>query len=242
MLWTQGFERESATGLGWEPLLRDRLLARFAGLPRADTTVAAEAGLGIPPSSYWYILYSHHAFGRILILAEPETSTLRSLTGGATPFDSGGLWHGHIKGAPPFGSEADRTAYFSSSCTALPATESAVTNWVQSGYDTPTDYVIGLPPKHLDRIINSSATNDPRAWSWEAHISSLDYSPHPVTPQKVILSPEDARYFPIWLQDEDNSLKLHEQRQLLMWCANNLVPAANPLETAIDYLSRASGP
>jgi len=236
MWWTQGFAAIVSPGMGWQPLLRDRLRAHFQDHVRTANTEAAEIGLGMPPSSYWFVLSGNPAFGRILIMSQPNPTVLRGCDGGATPFDTGGLWHNHIVAVPPFTTPAGKVAYFNSTSASHEDADDEAKDWILQHYSNSVDYVYGSPPDSLDRIDTTSGVNDSRAWTWEVRLNSLDYDHHPVPPVIVVLTPEDSRHFSVWLQDDDQVLSDNDYNEMVDWCMRNFRPDDDPFRVALEQM------
>jgi len=155
-----------ATGATLTPqrMLQDAKLLREA---KTDVTRRAEAALGLGNSLYFYVGHACPEFGQIVLVYDPTwTETER---GSATPFDTGGLYGGFIKGS---GTE-DPVPYFTRFRVGLASWRKQLGEYVERHFASKRGYVLG------DRAVADDSTgrllhpdNHRRAWTWELQIEN----------------------------------------------------------------------
>src|SRR5262245_26457598 len=96
--WVRGL-RPPHPSTDWREQATLCLLCTFSAIPTGRATGESEDGLGFPPSSYFYIGRADPAFSDFVCIYIPDVH----VNGGTTPFDSGGIWHGHIIASPAWG-------------------------------------------------------------------------------------------------------------------------------------------
>ena len=90
-------------------LITDVLDDRWDGIERVPKTIQAESGLGIAGLPvYYFVMRTERAFGRVVFVYVCHEAVDSPPDGGATPFDSGGLWHGHVHTDPEMAQDEKR--------------------------------------------------------------------------------------------------------------------------------------
>lgn len=166
-------------GLRWpdDPVARHRLITdvlqgRCAEVEPSRTTVEAEDGLDIADRpSYFFVMRTEQAFGRaVFVYTDNGTSDQTGEGGGATPFDSGGLWHGHLCTEPPIGRD-QRLDLFRAANASLADWQRDFGDYVRINYSRLEEYVLGSSPKQgTPPIVPRSPPNSARAWTWEVRV------------------------------------------------------------------------
>lgn len=138
---------------------------------------------------------------------------------GATPFDSGGLWHGCIKTAPAL-TDSGKQQLFRKKDVLLTAFPSAFENYIFENYDAIRDYVEGKPPRIGTRPIMLDEPNSTRAWTWEVRIPRSIVSKWAELVGGFITQ-DDMNDCSDWLT-YDSAIEDAEAEEILRWANNNM--------------------
>ena len=200
-------------------------------------TEPSEDGLGIARSQYWYVLFVSSAFGRVATIWNFQNDTVAASDWGSlTPFDSGGLWHDHIKVEPKFPNETEKRDFFQTQLVELGNWVTAFREWLAM-YSDPTAYCDGNPPDGApESRILMHAPNDSRAWTWEARIS-VDHINEACKPESIFWDSQDEDDFLNWIQTEACTLTQVEKVWLQTWCIDHGLTSTSP-HNAIQQLMR----
>ncbi len=237
MYWVQALPGEARRSSSWTHVLRDRLVSRFDRIDPTDNTREAEDGLDLGRCAYWYVLRCDDAFTRCIVVSHPPADP-SSLEGGALPFDSGGLWHGHLVADPVFDDAADRSAFAKKSHVPIDSVPAEFPSWIATSYDPPQGYVDGVAPAKSERII-AGDPNEPRAWTWEVHVRALPYVNPPSVPHQLFMHVDDADWFRTFLRDEDSELRPDEYEGLIAWLESSVRETSDPMADAAAILRGA---
>lgn len=203
--WTNGFPPEKSLD-EWAPALMRVLQHTFEDDVRKPSTSAAEMGLGLPPSVYWYIGSCHANFAGHAV-ALWQVGPTAGLDGGICPFDSGGLWHRYIHTDPPLNSAGEVVDYFVMSDRPLEDWPLPVSAEVRQCYDDfVADYVLAPKPpdrRPTARVHLPAPHQDPRAWLWEARIAVSDAGRAPLNLRWFYWRQEDSNLFTRWVKTDD---------------------------------------
>lgn len=225
----------------WRSVLRDRLVGEHARIKPGAKTQAAELGLGLDTSAYWFIFRCVEPFGRIVVVSEPPRYlTDPAGTAGATPFDSGGLWDDRIEAHPPFGDDAERVQYFWDAQVSLREWVRSFVDWLSDGGLKLAEYVLGLPPTQSGRIICTTPPNQERAWTWEVQLPTT--TPKHELPRRhnLVMREDEAEWFLTWLRDDDVELTQFEYTELTTWCLDSLKTSPDPALDTVALLTNAA--
>lgn len=198
--------------MGWGRTLINVLLGNLSGVRKSPSTIQAEAGLGILPSWYWYVGRSSTRFGHGIFLWDVRLDGLPSATPGVCSFDTGGLWHGYIKTAPPVSTADMKREVFQSHDRQLGSWWTAFDEYLRQNYDTPSEYLHGLPPRVGSPPIICDLPNESAAWTWEGRIT-LDLVEHVGPPSRFFVNEEDLDFL-FGILETDQSLDLPERKQI----------------------------
>ena len=119
---------------------------------------------------YCFVMRTERAFGRaVFVYTDIGTGDQTSQGGGATPFDSGGLWHGHIHTEPPIERDQRRTMFRTAN---VPLTDwqGDFGTYVRTNYPRAEEYVLGHCPEQGTPPIVPRSPNSARAWTWEIRV------------------------------------------------------------------------
>jgi hypothetical protein len=129
----------------------------------------------VKPSEYSALVtactsYVGHAcpdFGQIVLVYAPDWSSFKP--GGATPFDTGGLKLGYVKGS---GTE-DPVSYYNAHRVDLTSWASEFITYIRTHFSSPQAYVLGNRASVDDptgRLLHHE--NARRAWTWELQVEA----------------------------------------------------------------------
>lgn len=150
---------------------------------RSARAIAAEQGLNLGDCLYFYVGYAcsdfvEMALNRVIrtafVLLYDNSIVTHTDTGGHTPFDSGGVWHGYIRFSPEMTTEQARTwAAACPSVNTLANWRDNVDEYVSRAFGTEGDYVEATHPRVSDTEGDGRMThprNDRRAWTYEVRL------------------------------------------------------------------------
>lgn len=174
-IYTQGLRdtdvlRASGTHMDWQRVLFHRLRLEHRKLGRGPTTAAAEDGLQIDPSAYWYI-------GRL----EPDyayivTLSIDALEPGAQgvvcPFDTGGLWHDKLTLVAPL-TPTQKRQFLADNSYSMDNYHAAMQSWLESAFEVNehvASYSRGAKPS-AHSIPDIVIDDDTRSWTWEVRVA-----------------------------------------------------------------------
>ena len=208
-------------------LITDILQGRCADAERSPRTVEAEGGLGIPGQpSYYFVMRTERAFGRaVFVYTDTGTSDRQtSHGGGATAFDSGGLWHCCIRTEPPTGRD-ERRRLFHAANIPLADWQPAFETYVQVNYARVEEYVAGHGPEVGTPPIVPKSPNRPRAWTWEVRVPRDSVAGCLLLIGGAMRRMDYENYIN-WLT-ESSPVEDEEARQIQRWTLENLVLSDN---------------
>lgn len=232
--WVQG-QREVADAVGaitWMELLYRRLTDGFDHIATGQTTQRSEAGLGLAPHTYFYVERPHPLFGECVVaFAERE----RGEESRATPFDTGGLWTGHIATREELSAD-ERRALVKRWSMPSPSYEIPFDAWVAADVGGLPQYRVGArPTAHLVEVIDLESCSD-QAWTWEARVPKYENAAERVRPSAVFMMDGRTAAYLDWLRDT-RWLDGGERTTHLQWIAEHVVETANPVDEMIRYLN-----
>jgi hypothetical protein len=171
-MWTQGLrmlDEPSVSPMSWQHLLYRRLSNQHNAIPPAAATAAAEVGLGLGRNAYWYIGRVEPDFGQIVCVHLADTASDTRIK--VNPFDTGGLWHGHIQTDPPLDA-AQRVTLVASTQLDIGGYDAQMRSWLAAAYGSPpTSYPTGgVPSVSTVPVVTLPPPNEPRSWTWEGRI------------------------------------------------------------------------
>lgn len=201
-------------------------------------TKDAEEGLGIAGSPhYFYVMRTERAFGfAVFFFRENPAFHWPIEAYGASPFDTGGLWHGHIYTRPPIDPD-ERKRLFVRSQIPLSRWKSVFEEYVAKNYASLADYVTGSCPRvGVDSIV-LGPPNTSRAWTWELRVpNSLMHSSLELL--HGFLSEDDHDKYLDWLWS-DSALDDAICRHIQLWMQDNMTfapPGVSALKLAQSEL------
>ena len=233
-----GLPEPTSTHLYWcEAITR---IIRRHWSPRHPTTktMQAEKGLGIEGEPrYFYAMRTEPAFGfAVFFFRQVLHSPWPADTHGATPFDTGGLWHGGIVTQPPAGPKEKRRI-FRQHQVSLPRWIYAFNQYISTNYHTINDYIEGhVPLTGIPRII-SHRPNTSRAWTWEVRVPT-EWMNEGVDLAEGFLPEQEQPKYLDWLWS-DSGLDDTTCRSIQLWMQENMtvaplgVSASRIAETAL---------
>ena len=184
----------------WYQSLAYVLSLKWSNRTASHRTSSAESGLGISGTPhYFYIMRTEQAFGFAVFLFHHNNDLpWPSATQGATPFDSGGLWHEKFHTRLPISTDQDKKHFFLCHQKSLSSCLADFRCYLTRNYDSLDAYVRGSPPANELAPIIAGPPNTSRAWTWELRIPSALMRRHVVL-HRGFLSAEDCCRFSDWL-------------------------------------------
>jgi hypothetical protein len=183
--------------IDWFRHVQALLLSTFHTDVSGGATAAAEAGLGLPPSCYWYIFRTEAHFGHIVFLWTEKTA-FRPGDGAVAPFDTGGIWHGHVMMDPVLDSDG-KARFVASNSAPVSGWRGAFEKWILANYESMAEYVAGTPPKVGVPGIVYDSRNSAVSWTWEARLEKKSYRQQ-VAIRHVFWNADDRKAFEDWVE------------------------------------------
>lgn len=208
-------------GKRWQEVVALLILGDLHLVPPSATTTAAEAGLGISPSWYWYVARTETVFGRTLSFWSTAAEPWHADERGICPFDTGGLWHGFIKTRPPLADGAKKKELFGHYDLVLSGWGPKFHLYLRESYTAPGDYVHGQYPAKGPAEILPAPENASRAWTWEARVRR-DATRGRVLLDHLYCLEEDKTEFLEWLIDNE-SFDLPTKKMITNWIEEHAV-------------------
>lgn len=180
------------------------ILTRAVTIPPSSIgpTLAAETGLGIGSSVYWYVRRVHHDNNHVVLLHRIDRSTARATDRGACPFDTGALWSGWTIVS---GLAADeKRAYFERHDRPILEGLDAFPSYIARNYSGDLGaYDDGAQPSTDIPEVCGWTKRDSRwpPWTWEVRVAK-DRLHDVVSLVGVVWRREDASRFDRWVDDE----------------------------------------
>lgn len=182
----------------WYRRVQSLLLSTFPSDIAGVSTAAAENGLGLSPSLYWYVLRTEEHYGHVVFLWSEREAFLPE-DGAVSPFDTGGLWHGHVATDPAVEPD-DRKEFVAANSVPVSDWLVAFQSWIRANYARTAEYVEGQPPNvGVARIVYDSRNSAP-AWTWEARVEKGRYRQQ-VAIRHVFWSADDRKAFEDWVEE-----------------------------------------
>ena len=202
-------------------LITDVVQGRWASFTRSPNTLLAEEGLGIRGEPlYCFVMRTERAFGQVVFVFADTGADDSSGDGGATPFDSGGLWHDHIRTEPRLRPD-ERPEFFRRATIPLGDWQHTFESYVQDNYPSWQEYVLGRRPVHGTPPIVLGRPNTARAWTWEVRV------PGDLIARRLELTggsmprADHSRYLS-WLWDE-SPVEDRDAARIQRWLADNMI-------------------
>jgi hypothetical protein len=197
--WVSGL-RPPTPGKDWREATAAWILGDIGKLPSGKRTSQAETGLGIEPSHYWYVLRAERQFGYTVFLSRASIDGWLKESGGMTPFDSGGLWHGFIPANPASIDSETKKSLFNRYNRSLIGWPDAFCDYIAANYDDFKGYIQGLPPRTGSPPIMTSPPSSAQAWTWEARVTRKTFRPEQVQPLKIYWHLAESDHFLNWVE------------------------------------------
>ena len=159
-----------------------------------------------------------------------------------TPFDSGGLWSGHIHTNPASTESAAKKVLFKQYNRSLIRWHDELCDYIAVNYDNFRDYVQGLPPRTGSPPIVPLPPNSTQAWTWETRVARRFFRPEQVQPFKIYWHLAESDHFLNWVETEsryDDPV----QEQITSWVLDHqeICPASESpaVRAGRDLIERA---
>lgn len=223
--WVFGFKNEVSTS-DWYRDLAFVILGKFDGIPRRPATISAESGFEIVPSWYSYIGRAEVIYGNGIFFFQVGTSNWESDDRGVCPFDSGGIWWGHIETNPklPDNNQKKKKAFFEEYEIPLNKWFDSFRKYIVKNYSDYSKYVKGDPPDihhGIESIIKTTPPNTDLAWTWEGRVAK-DKAASKLKVAGLYCSEEKQIHIMRGISDLD-SLILKEKETALRWVKSSTI-------------------
>ena len=230
-----GVPERSRERAGWRESMTGIIRGNWSRRKRSARTEAAEAGFGILGTPhYFYAMRTERAFGvAVFFFRETRGTEWPEGIDGATPFDSGGLWHGKVRTSPP----ADRAGIreiFRIHREPLASWTPAFYEYVAANHSSISEYIEGAPPSTGTDPIVPGLPNSSRAWTWEVRIPN-SWMNVGVELLHGFLSEDDRQMYLNWLWD-DSGLDDGICDEIEEWMLDNMTyaPGSLPASTVAE--------
>ena len=229
--------RNAKTGpYDWKDLVTNAILSKWPTLERTGKTKAAEIALGLADAPYYfYAMKTHEKYDFVIFLHEqtqsPGETNEPNHDGGATPFDSGGFWFGHVHTYNTLDAEEKREAFWKNNIH-LSRWELTFKNYVDANYESINDYIRGKAPKFGTPLIINDSPNGSRAWTWEIRYPCLLTGAH-LRLERVYMRRDDRNEYIKWLWS-DSMLDDNEAEFVHRWVAQGLVEIDEAKSPALE--------
>ena len=224
-------EPKAKKRLSWRESMTNIICREWFPRKPSTETEQAETSLGITGEPrYFYAMRTEHAFGfAVFFFREVFNFAWPQNTKGATPFDSGGLWHGRIATQPP-ASSTQRIRIFQRCQTSLPSWAQVFRRHVSTNYSSVEEYIRGDPPSTGTAPIIVGSPNKSRAWTWEVRVPG-ELMNEGVDLYRGFLSKEDQNKYRDWLWT-DSELDDSTCRSIESWMQENMTVAPLGISTS----------
>lgn len=195
----------------WRWVIARRLRLEHHLLPSGEKTAEAERGLQLGPCAYFYVGRCEPEFSDYAIAYEDYDSFESEVS----PFDSGGLWFGHVTTKATLVDEHDRMDFLRMNTLPHDAYGILFESWVSSAYSDRSEYVEGLRPASCyagDVSIEEGA--DARSWTWELRVEKRFFPEVHLRPKALCISLPKLQQLSQWVIGE-GSFAQNERSTLL---------------------------
>lgn len=233
--WVQGMRSAGTHTLPWQALVFARLTGDHALQGVGLKTGEAERALGFGAAVYFSIGRVLPDFGVHAIAHDPERRA-EELENWATPFDTGGLYRGHIKLNCAPDTENIRSILNRSTYSNLEYA-APMADWLAVSFDDIGGYVYGSRPSSSAVPEIELSANEEQAWSWEARIPARDYGEPPLQTTKIFMKSGAYQDYKRWLRGE-KYLSIDEHVAHLDRIEAILDISEDPVGSMKDYLCK----
>lgn len=155
----------------WREVALWRIGGNYGRLTNSPRTIAAETGLGLEKSAYWFLARVETLYGRVLMVWVGQPPVANGAV--ASPFDTGAVWHDKYAVHPPFADSIDKREFIRQWTLSAEDAEPMFREWVRDAFVHSYEYVAGVgEPTFVlhDRIVKDIDKNAAFAWSWELRV------------------------------------------------------------------------
>ena len=218
------------------------ILDQFEKVDQGEKTMETEAGLGIPPSWYWFVSQANTYFGNGVFFFLVETEGWSDNDRGVCPFDTGGLWHNKISTYPPIDpSDKDsKRTLFARYDRRLKLWDVSFKDYVYQNYYRVTEYIEGKAPTKGSGVaeIVKGPPNSSFAWTWEGRVERVNIA-EKAKIVKLYCQEQAKSAFLNWLEEERVHFGLPQKKSITAWIQRNCTPCGfgeSPAEIATRAL------
>jgi len=231
--WVQGQREvaEARASVTWMELLYRRVTRDFDAITSGPKTSEAEQGLGIQPSTYFYVERPHPHFGDSVVAFMDSASDYAA----AVPFDSGGLWHGHVPLIDEM-TAAQKSELLHRWSFTCPDYQLPFAQWVDEAIGGLGDYRVDVAPTGVLPPEIDLSTASSQSWTWEARLRKNVGAGESIQVSRVYLMDGRRSVYLSWLRDQ-RWLARGERLEHLRWVAEHVEETPNPVDEMINYLA-----
>lgn len=195
----------------WRWVIVRRLRLEHHLLPSGEKTAEAERGLQLDPCAYFYVGRCEPEFSDYAIAYEDHNSFESEVS----PFDSGGLWFGHVLTKIRLNDERDRQEFVRKNTLPHDAYGVLFEGWVSSNYPDRRDYIEGsCPASCYAADVNIEEGADARSWTWELRVEKQHFPDVFLRPTALCISEPKLQQLSQWVIGE-GSFASNERSSLL---------------------------
>lgn len=216
-----GLSGENRSSVDWRESLTSVIRRKWSSRRPSARTQQAEDGLGIEGDpSYFYAMRTERAFGlAVFLIRDTRGPGWPEGARGATPFDSGGLWHGKVH-TEPLAEPFEWKEVFQVHDEPLSCWSRAFEKYIATNYSSMEEYIEGRPPSVGSSPIIPGPPNTSRAWTWEVRVPNVLMNDS-IELLRGYLSEEDGTKYRDWLWT-DSDLDDSVCRSIERWMQGNM--------------------
>ena len=221
----------------WVELVTRAIQEDWPAPAASQSTLKAERGLGILGKPYYfYVLWAESIYGFVVfVFSETKGVVWPHGARGATPFDSGGWWHGNVRTQPSVDKSA-RQAAFRTLDVPLRDWQGTFEQYVHTKYGTVDDYLKGHAPSGGHPMETSFAIikgkpNEARAWIWEVRVP-YELITGRLALKKIFMA-HNSRSDYVDLLPRNPLVSDRESARIYKWIHSDHVKVTNPGESVV---------
>ena len=197
-----GLPEPRKSRVDWRVSLTNIVRRQWGLRKPSPNTIQAETGLGIDGTPYYFFaMHTERAFGfAVFFFQARRKSAWQDEVNGATPFDSGGLWHDNLRTTRPINDHQKRKI-FRTNQYSLSTWVREFNRYIHNNYNSINKYIYGERPSIGVAPIIPKPPNTSRAWTWEVRVPiNLMYTGMEL--MYGFMSEEDGERYRDWLWND----------------------------------------
>jgi hypothetical protein len=224
----------------WRHIVTCRLASDYQHIASSDRTKEAETGLAIsPPCAYWFFSRVDDLYGSVLMVwRSVDGADLSSEYLQVAPYDTGGLWHGHIKMSRTF-SPACKRSHVRNWSTTPEHCIPLFLDWLRNVFSDSGKYVAGTErPRYVLQDHMPPSGNNCPAWSWELRCPKVTDLTKFFTLDAIFMTKEAELTLRSYIQETYDGADMRQLLQKLSaarWIAGS--NGSSTIDDARNYVS-----